>query len=441
LIAPPGLGKGYVAQALAHEFAESDSAARVLVLAPRPLTSAFAAALAEFEPKYSVDVVDRRRLRELLSPDEPAAIWPAQTVVVMSTDFAKQDDVLTLLTSIRWSLVIIDEAHALEGRRKQLVRRLAASADRLLLLAAVEGASRVADAVPDLVVVRWERDVTDADGKPLFASVPRAHHVIEYERSEPEAAFAREVLTVMDHLLGTPTAPQVALTRRVMLNALASSPNAIEQFLLRQIDRLRGEFDFVRQPKEGDDDESDDSHEEVDTEGPFVDSQSMWTERGAALSALASLVAQLDGVRTDTKAMQLRELVRELRVEQSSHRTCIFSTFGATAEYLAAVLYEVTDVALLTARMTQDERIEAVGKFRGVGGVLIATGAAHGLDLALANVAVHYDLPEGHLQMEHRWGRLDRVGQTSTVHGYAFRDVRRTLDWEEELLRRHGFIP
>ena len=44
------------------------------------------------------------------------------------------------------------------------------------------------------------------------------------------------------------------------------------------------------------------------------------------------------------------------------------------------------------------------------------------------------------VQMEQRWGRLDRVGQTQTVHAYAFHDVTKTFEWEDRLLREYGFL-
>jgi ERCC4-related helicase len=435
LLAPPGLGKGFVAQALAHGIVQADAAARVLVIAPRALTSAFAEGIAELTPVCRVDIVDRRRLREILS-NETGEVWPSGTVFVMSTDFAKRHDVLELLAATRWSLAIVDEVHSLEGLRRELVRRLVDHADRLLLLSATGEPSAIAAAVPDLEVVRWQRDVVDARGKPLFPSVPRARHVIEYERSDAEAGFVREALAVIDRFGRQSDLPQSALVRRMMLNALASSPNAIEQFLLRQLDDRRLPHAFEASSTEPPSDEG----VEVASGDEFVGYYaSMWEDARAASSALQSLVAQLDALPIDSKAVELGRLV-STRIQNPSSRTCVFSMFTGTAEYLAAVLDDVTDVQILTGRMTQEERAAALQEFEEGGGTLVATGAAYGIDLALADAVVHYDLPEGRLQMEQRWGRFDRVGQTRTVNGYVFRDVRQTLDWEEQLLRRHGFV-
>jgi superfamily II DNA or RNA helicase len=440
LLAPTGLGKGYVAQVIADQVVREESDGKALFLVPAGLREQFASALGEWAPPYSVESVDRRRLREILSGAQGDDVWPCPSIVVMSIEFARQEDVTPLLLGSRWSLLVVDEAHLVRGPRMRLIRELADIADRVLLLSAVD-AEVVTSELPDLEVVRWSRDVVDAAGRRLLVAVPRARHVVDYARSQEEASLAAAFLRLIQEGIIEREAPQLDLIRRVMMNALASSRSALEQTLLRQLDKLSADFDLrlaTGQPMQ-----TQEGTSEVETETNFLELLSgspVWKQTGDASRRLTELVARLDALPADTKAGALRTLIDTLRRREEGAPICIFTSFAATAEYLAEVLAESTDVFLLTGAMAVEARTEAAARVFATGGVLIATHAVQGMDLSTSHLAVHYDLPERELQMEQRWGRLDRVGQTETVQAFAFRDQLRTLEWEETVLRRHGFI-
>ena len=440
LLAATGMGKGHVAQLLAHEVASREPGARVLVLAPASLTASFAAGLTRLEPSYAVHLVDRRRLRELLSETQGDEIWGRPSVVVMSIEFARQEDVCALLVATEWSLVVVDEAHVLGGVRKRLVQQLASSTKRMLLLSAVEPSQPI-DGIPGLKIVRWSRDAVDARGRPLLVRVPRAHHVVDYARSQEEASFTALLLELLrDGTRGHET-PQIELTKRVILNALASSTSALEHVLLRQRDRLAPASDISRSWEGSAERRASSTDLESDARDvELLEASPLWGDGEDAALRLGDLIARLDALPGDSKAVSLRELVEELRQRETDAPICIFSLFASTAEYVAEVLGDLPDLWLVTGAMAFAERSVAVDRFMTDGGVMIATHAVQGLNLTTSHLAIHYDLPEGQLQMEQRWGRLDRVGQTKTVDAFAFRDRLRALDWEELLLRRHGFI-
>jgi SNF2 family DNA or RNA helicase len=437
LIAPPGMGKGFVAQLIAHHVAKDDPSARILILAPAALVDSFSSALNELEPTYRVDVVDRKRLREVVSAAQTYDLWQSPAVIVMSIEFAKKEDVLTLLAGTHWSLVIMDEAHALQGRRKQLVEQLSGSAERLLLLGGVEDASRAVDAISGLEVVRWTRDATDAQGRALFVEVPRAHHVIDYMRSDDEAAFATHLLQAFDQVMVDTNSPQVELAKRIATSALASSPAAIERALLGHGERLASRLGLDR--SWGNSDYPPGAADGLDFD-LGLSTPSIWRDPDRASSVLAELVGALELLPVDSKAAKLREFVAVERGRSDVLRICVFSLFVSTAEYVAEILGDFDDAWLLTGRSTHADRAEAMDKFNESGGVLVTTSAAQGLNLATSHLAIHYDLPEGRPQMEQRWSRLDRIGQTKTVHAFALRDANRTLEWEEHLLQKHGFV-
>jgi SNF2 family DNA or RNA helicase len=440
LVAPPGMGKGYVAQRIVHEVADRDSESRVLVLAPASLTAGFAAGLEGLHPAYPVHVVDRRRLRELLSEAREDDIWERPSVVVMSIEFARQEDVRTLLVETEWSLVVVDEAHSLEGARSRLVQQLAGSAARLLLLSAVEPA-RTAQRIPRLNIVRWTRDAVDAAGRALLVTVPRARHIVDYTRSQEEVALAALLLDLVSEEMKGHDTPQIELIKRVTTNALASSPSVLEHLLLRQRARLAEGSDAGMSWANSGDQRADGDELGSATQGFEAPEESLlWRDPKGAAIRLDDLIARLDALPGDSKATCLREFVNELRHREGAAPICIFTLFASTADYVAEIMGDLPDVRLLTGAMAFGERALTVDEFVAAGGVLIATHAMQGLNLSGSHLAIHYDLPEGSSQMEQRWGRLDRVGQTETVHAFAFRDRLRTLDWEELLLRRHGFI-
>jgi superfamily II DNA or RNA helicase len=437
LLAPPGLGKGFVAQAIVHDAATADEKSRVLVLTPGPLAMQFAAGIAAFEPPAVVDVVNRRRLRELMASPGEDGVFRSGQITVMSIDFAKQEDVQDLLVDTRWSLVVVDEAHALQGQRRRLVRDLSADADRLLLLSVSELDPQLGTAIPQLRTVRWSRDVVDSEGHRLFIDVPRRKHVVNYERSEEEARLAGAVIQFVDGQPVSVNTEQRRFLRSLMVRALSSSPLAIQDFLIRQRVRL----DESVEANEWWDD-SPPASEDVG-EPTLASLPSIWSDAEGAAADLDELISTLDGLHVDSKAEALRKIVREARNGKGYREVSlvVYTVFASTAAYVAEILAESgVEVQVLTGVIPVAQRSLAVEAWNASAGALVLTdGATEGLDLTEAHIAVHYDLPQTTTQMEQRWGRLDRVGQSETVDAYVLRDVAGTIESEEQLLRLHEF--
>lgn len=436
LLAPPGLGKGYVAQVVACDVASMGPESRVLVLEPGPLVANFATGVQRHDPSTGVDVIDRRRLREILATPREAGVFSGGSrIVVTSIDFAKQEDVLSLLADTHWALVIVDEAHMAGGQRRRLVERLAENADRMLLMSTTDVEGDLRDSIPNLETVRWSRDEVDSQGRRLFVDIPRFLHVVNYERSEEEVLFARQLLELLDKQIASVETPQRTLVKGVILKALASSPLAIQELLIRQRARLEATAeenewwgDMAQMPDET-------SAPGVEPLPPF------WTDPETAATALDDLISKLDSLPRDSKAEALHDLVRDLTSGQPERSFAVFTLFMSTAQYLAEILASPEhEVQILTGALPVAERVAAVRRWMACGGALILTdGVSQGLELTTASVAIHYDLPDTALKMEQRWARLDRIGQTEAVHAYVLRDVGRTFDWEEPLLAAHGF--
>jgi superfamily II DNA or RNA helicase len=435
LIAPPGLGKGQVAQSIIHRVASGDPDARVLVLTPASLSEQYIAKLTAVDSRFTVVRVDRRRLREMLTAAaNDLGLWPAPAVAVMSIDFAKQDDVAALLAKTTWDLVVVDEAHTVGGRRERLLRELSESTSRLLLLAGFEEATDLAEVIAELKIVRWNRDVVDSTGRRIFVPTARATHVVEYSRTDDEVAFVRNVLDFMNRATESDDVPQARLVRTVMTRALTSSAFAVELMLLRLRERLSDATYLELGSGSG-------LTEESDSQDLDLPNTRVWRDPEAAALAVDGLLARLEASPVDSKGERFRLLLHELGGEQGEP-VCVFSSFASTIDYLVEIAIEAGQAArAVVGRMTSSEREEAITDFRNHGGLLALTdGVAQGLDLALAHHVIHYDLPESRLRMEQRWGRLDRVGQKETVHGYVLRDSRRSIEAAEQLLHDQGFI-
>jgi hypothetical protein len=139
----PGAGKTIMAGLLIKELKLREAVERVLILCPAPLTIQWQDEMLRWfgEPFDIIfAAVDQQ---QLVNP------WQRSSQVVVSLDYAKQDDVRERVWQQQWDLVIIDEAHKCsaytksqtgrsdetsETKHYQLAKRLTAQADHIVLL-------------------------------------------------------------------------------------------------------------------------------------------------------------------------------------------------------------------------------------------------------------------------------------------------------------------
>ena len=310
----------------------------------------------------------------------------------------------------------------------------------MLLLSSVP-VDQWAGLIPNLETVVWTWDDLDPGLRGHGTTVRRAQYVAEYSRSADEAEFVAAFLSLVTGEYAGPDTPQRQLIKRVMLNALASSRSALEQVLLRQYERAASSLakqdlqEKLREPT------TSELEEEIEVDDPSeVSRMALWNDPDEAARHLKALIAQLDALPADSKATSLRALVERLTREEPSAPICVFASFASTAEYVAEILGDGSNVLLMTGAMSYAERARVAASFGSDGGILVTTQIAEGLDFSVSHCAIHYDLPELRSNMEQRWGRLDRFRQRETVRSFAFRDSKHGFEWEEALLRRHGFV-
>lgn len=118
--------------------------------------------------------------------------------------------------------------------------------------------------------------------------------------------------------------------------------------------------------------------------------------------------------RSDTKFAALSGKLKEFLAEDSSDKAILFTTFRATARYLAERLdAQGIKVALLMGGAEYDKDA-VVDNFRDEPDrrVLVCTDvAAEGVDLQFSRLVINYDLPWNPMRIEQRIGRIDRIGQ------------------------------
>ncbi len=413
LVAPTGMGKSLLVGVLVNQMIDEHHAVRILVLTDVvALQAQLVYVLQKHVKSIPVIGVNRRVFRELeASVDVGLSPWDKPIVAVMSLDLAKQKDIGDSLASVKWDLVVVDEARRLLGQPKALIDRLIESGaiHRLLLITATPGEADDALSLPGLVTTKWSRDVVNWDGRPLFRT-SRERRVVVYRRGSDEIDFLVELQELSKELIDESVAN---LQRSLLLHLASSSLYAIEQSLLSRRNRLAHGISF-----------------------PFVSA----ADRASELERITKLIEYLDGVTSDAKLQALLTLVQRFASEDRASRICIFSSFATTVSYLYSSLRDAGKEAYqLTGSMSYEER-RAYHRFSETGGVLVASSEAlTGLDLAQADIGINYDLPAGGLEIEQRWGRLDRVHRTSPCIMYAFKDMSGVLPLEAEALELHGF--
>ncbi|MYB46070.1 MAG: hypothetical protein F4X74_14205 [Acidimicrobiia bacterium] len=132
------------------------------------------------------------------------------------------------------------------------------------------------------------------------------------------------------------------------------------------------------------------------------------------IAVLQGLVGRL-GTMRDTKAKTLvHTMLKEIPPEE---KVIVFTQFLETQSFLQQTLrHHGYEVEVFNGRMNQQQKDEAVIRFRRQSQVLIATEAGgEGRNFQFAHVMVNYDLPWNPMKVEQRIGRLDRMGQKKDV--------------------------
>jgi superfamily II DNA or RNA helicase len=278
----PGAGKTIMAGLLLKEMKLREAIERCLIVVPAPLTIQWQDELLRFFGEIFQIIHAGNDQQQLLN------LWQRESQVIVSLDYAKQEDVRERVWQQRWDLVIIDEAHKCSAhtkrssgrgdevektRRYQLAERLADMADHLIALTATPHHGdddrfghfvRLLD--PDLfpephklgaaagqirreilqlgpncpwALRRLKEDLRDLNGNRLFPD--RHAHTVTFKLNHEEFSLYKAVTGYINEFLPQATGKKrnsVALARTVFQRRLASSTHAIYASLARRLKKL-----------------------------------------------------------------------------------------------------------------------------------------------------------------------------------------------------------
>jgi hypothetical protein len=336
----------------------------------------------------------------------------------------RRPEVLRPLEGLTWDLLVVDEAHAATPRsdRRAAVHAVALRSRRVILLTATPHGGDDqqfrslcnlgrSDERPDplLIFCRSRTDVGTGVRRRsvllpvrLSAAETRMHRLLERytacvcaeSRATGDGHARLAAIVLRKRALSSAESLAVSCRRRLAL--LGSAPDAT---LAEQLALPLDDDDFV--------DEDDEPDRLLGTPG-LADrgTEQRWLETVAA--------AAEDAAKSESKFGLLRRLVR--RVHEP---VIIFTEFRDTLARLQAALADLArPIVALHGGMTLGERLAAQDRFNRGGSLLLATDAAsEGLNLHFrCRTIVHFELPWSPSRLEQRTGRVDRVGQSRTVH-------------------------
>jgi superfamily II DNA or RNA helicase len=196
----------------------------------------------------------------------------------------------------------------------------------------------------------------------------------------------------------------------------SSSSYALRQSLLRRIERLEA---GLAGPKSTPAIEESDLEEKPAAEALADVLGARYQDAVAEeIRELAELVALLDGIALDSKALVLQQRLREIAEEEANPKVLLFTQSRDTQDYLSERIPEPWSVNIFHGQLKPDDKDAAVGRFRTGDGpqILLSTEAGgEGRNFQFCHILINYDLPWNPMRIEQRIGRLDRIGQKHPV--------------------------
>jgi SNF2 family DNA or RNA helicase len=462
----PGAGKTIMAGLIVKELQYRRLAQRVLIIAPGHLKYQWQREMKErFQTPFTI--IDRARMNATWGENA----WEEKDHCITSLDFVKQDNVLNSLQTVRWDLVIVDEAHkmsayAYQGKEQVKVDKtkryrvgelLSRQTNHMLFLTATPHRGdeenfrlfldllrpgffartellkeSVQSGDNPIFVRRLKEDMKKFDGSDIFP--PRHVHTVTFRLTDAERDLYNGVTNyVRHHFDRAKENRSISFALMILQRRLTSSSQAIYLSLVRRKTRLeellelpekiRRDEDYMRARGLTEDDLAEMAEEE----------RLEWEERlenltladniedvVAEIEQLEALIAQADKVRqqeTESKLVKLRD---QVLANLGERKLLIFTEFRDTVNYLVEKLrtwgYQVITIH---GQMGMEDRLQAEHEFKTNAQIMVATEAAgEGINLQFCSWMINYDIPWNPNRLEQRMGRIHRYGQQYEVHIY-----------------------
>jgi SNF2 family DNA or RNA helicase len=412
-----GLGKTIQAGLVAAELLIRAHVDRLLVVVPAGLRDQW---IHELRDRFCIEATsaDAVTLRQMTAAFRVGINpWSMLGAAVASIDYLKRSEVLPAAAACRWDLVIVDEAHGVAGDsdRQAAVQSIAARAPYVLLLTATphSGDRRSfaalcalgeLDADPLLIFRRTRAQVRIGSPRRVTAlhvrirAGERRMHVLLQQYSAAiraelgERRHAWLALAVL-HKRAFSSAASLALSLERRLATL-SDPENRELQLGLPLDDPSGDLTSADAP-------------------PAWPAELRLKDPRRERDLLAALVSAAQrAAAAESKIAALHRLLR--RTHESA---VVFTEYRDTLEHVSRRL--ALRFVMLHGGLSAAERAAALATFTQTPGtVLLATDAAgEGLNLHhTCRLVINLELPWNPMRLEQRIGRVDRIGQSRTVH-------------------------
>lgn len=457
----PGAGKTIMAGLLLKELKYRGLVERTLIVVPGHLKEQWLREMKErFQENFSI--VDRN----VMATEWGKNVFTTRNNVIISMDFAKQDDVMLALKETKWDLCIVDEAHKMSAykygekisktQRYALGEFLSSIATHLLFLTATPhrgdpenfrlllellepgffaDVSMLTESIQKkdnpLFLRRLKEDLKDFDGAPLFP--PRKVETIKYYLSDDEKKLYNAVTEYVETHFNRALAKEkrnVAFALTILQRRLASSIRAIRKSLERRHQRLKDLYEkgLILQEIRYDEDYLEDLEEkerwskenELLEKLTSAETLEELKEEIEELEKIVALAREVEKKEIETKLNELKKVMDTEKVQQTGVKLLVFTESKDTLDYLVEKFkkwgYSVTFIHGL---MNLDERIRAEADFRNKAQIMVSTEAGgEGINLQFCWLMVNYDIPWNPNRLEQRMGRVHRYGQQHEVHIY-----------------------
>lgn len=420
-----GLGKTIQAGLMLAELRQRGWCEHALVVTPAGLRQQWADELLHrFDVRAAV--IDAASLAALVdSLPFDVNPWTVEPVAITSIDFLKQPEVLRGLASQVWDVLIVDEAHhaTVASLRYDAVNALAKRARHVMLITATPhaGDEHAYRALCAIGAVGSLDDARDRDDPILLfrrtremAGLPRSRraHLLPV-RPTPDSTEMHRLLegylAQLWKIARESGQRDVQLVAMVLAKRAFSSARSLVTSLERRLSGLAGEIEAPAQamlPLGFEDDVSDE---------PSLPSAPAFERVDEERAVLQRVIDAARRAQRDERKMHaLRRIVRRVR-----EPLIVFTEYRDTLDAIAEAVGSLRRITTLHGGQTAHERRQSLATFTsGAADVMIATDAgSEGLNLQdNCRLVVNLELPWNPIRLEQRIGRVDRIGQTRTVH-------------------------
>jgi len=463
----PGAGKTIMAGLLLKELKYRGLVERTLIVVPGHLKDQWLREMKErFQENFSI--IDRN----VMNTEWGKNVFTDKNQVIISMDFAKQEDVKLALEGAKWDLCIVDEAHKMSAYKYgqkisktqrytlgELISRittylifLTATPHRgdpenfRLLLDLLEpglfaDTSILSESIQNkdnpLFLRRLKEDLKNFEGAPIFP--PRIVETTKYYLSDDEKKLYNAVTEYVEKHFNKALEKEkrnVTFALIILQRRLASSLRAIRKSLERRHKRLTELYEkgsLIQEAGYTADAAIDEDYiEDLEEKERWKKEEELLEKLTSAetleelkdeiekLESLVVMAKEVEKKGVETKLNELKKVMESEKLQETETKLLIFTESKDTLEYLVEKLRSWGySVAYIHGGMNLDARIKAEADFKNQAQIMVSTEAGgEGINLQFCWLMVNYDIPWNPNRLEQRMGRVHRYGQRHEVHIY-----------------------